>query len=109
MKAYGTTHEFTKELVRETSFSSTSIGVSESTMEIFVRDGDEDKRPRAIGYCSIEWVYNIGTPREDAVHVGCWFEKGRLSDYDGVFDLNSDLIKILNKNGFVVPREFRNR
>lgn len=37
---------------------------------------------------------------------GLWFEKKRLIDADGTFEVPKDVIKALRSLGYVVPREF---
>ncbi len=39
---------------------------------------------------------------------GLWFEKKRLIDYDGCGCLPNDIIKLVRKLGFTVPRDFQN-
>lgn len=38
--------------------------------------------------------------------IGCWFDKNRLIDYDGVYELMPYVIKALRKAGWTVPRDF---
>lgn len=102
MKALEHTLIFEKEIFIERSCTSKkqSIGVSKSEMTIWVDSiGDQ--------CATIEWVYNIGRDSEDSIGIGVWFEKNRLVDYDGVFELPKQAIKVLNMNGFVVPKDFR--
>jgi hypothetical protein len=37
---------------------------------------------------------------------GLWFEKKKLVDYDGCGSLPKDIIKVVRKLGFTVPRHF---
>lgn len=38
--------------------------------------------------------------------IGLTFYGKRLADYDGVFELPREAIKLLRQNGYVVPRDF---
>lgn len=103
---YGEKIEFTANLNRETTYSSENLGEGKCEMAIWVANEDQDKKPKEIESCDIEWLYFVDQPNEDIVGIGCWFEKGVLVDYDGVFSLPKEAIKLLRKNGFRVPRSF---
>ena len=77
------------------------IVVDEKTsrnIEVFTeRSKDED-------YTGVEVC---GTDGDWHAEIGCWFdEKGRLLDYDGVCELQMDVIRALRKAGWIVPRDF---
>lgn len=83
------------ELVRETSNSVTRLGEHEFTMELF----KDDKGVPSM----IEWdVPDL----EETEHIGLWFEGKSLIDYDGVFELPLEAIKLIRKAGYSVPRDF---
>lgn len=88
---------FQSAINEENSWNSTTLSNStESTMEMFM---PEDKNSEG----SIEW----DIPELDiTVNIGVWFEKGRLVDYDGVFDLPKEAIKLIRHSGLVVGRDF---
>ncbi len=65
-----------------------------STMELFFYDGTPS---------AIEWVVNDG---EFVEHIGLFFENKKLEDYDGVFELPKEAIKLIRKAGYVVPKHF---
>jgi hypothetical protein len=76
-----------------------SQGDLESSMELFA---DDDGLP-----CSIEWVVEDEDGEVAFVeHIGLWFEKKSLTDYDGVFELPKEAIKLIRKSGYSVPRHF---
>lgn len=64
-------------------------------------------------YCMIEWhdkvidnVEHIGIWLEDVEFIVDTYEKATLSDYDGVFELPAQAIKLLRDCGIVVPEGF---
>lgn len=80
-------------MVRETSSSSIPLGKHASKMTMY-RQGDHH---------FIEW----DIPSLDQVEqIGLTFEQKRLTDYDGVFSLPKEAVKLIRQCGFVVPREF---
>jgi hypothetical protein len=99
MNSIGTI-EFSTELVKEYSHGTHPMGSRECSMELFLNES------RNAG--QIEWIYTDKKGYEDATHIGVWFEGKKLCDYDGVFSLNKYAIKLLNKCGFSVGKEFRN-
>lgn len=68
-------------------------GKHTSTMELFMDDNGVPK--------GIEWDNPV-----DTVWIGLWFEDRELVDYDGVFELPPQAIKLLRKAGFVIPKYF---
>jgi hypothetical protein len=83
---------FKSEIVSETSMSSipTSLGKHTSTMELF--HVSENR------YC-IEW--DIPT-LDETYNIGIWVEDGTktVTEYDGVFELPEQAVKLLQNNGF---------
>lgn len=69
-------------------------GEFESTMELF---GDDPQKG-----LSIEWVVEDG---EFVEHIGLWFSGKKLTDYDGVFELPIQAIKMLRGLGYIVPAD----
>lgn len=88
MKIEGNVATFTANLVSETSYSATSLGRHDCTMEFFQPRRNE-------GF--IEWVYG----EEDVVEIGLWFDSAKnLIDYDGVFELPKEAIALLESLGY---------
>jgi len=54
----------------------------------------------------IEWIIEYEDGGVDVEHIGLWFEKKTLTDYDGLFSLPKEAIKLIRKNGFHVSRDF---
>jgi|TARA_R110000822_G_scaffold6851_6_gene28633 hypothetical protein len=74
-------------------------GERESEMELFL---DDDGVPSMI-----EWVvYDEEGDTEFVEGIGLWFEGKSLTDYDGVFELPMEAIKLIRKFGYSVPRYF---
>ncbi|MEX0597121.1 MAG: hypothetical protein WD512_11530 [Candidatus Paceibacterota bacterium] len=83
------------ELVLETFANVTPLGEHEFTMELFK---DDQGVPTMI-----EWdVPSL----EETEHIGLWFDGKTLTDYDGVFELPIEAIKLIRKYGYSVPRDF---
>lgn len=88
---------FNSQLVLETTSAVQELGAHESTMELFT---SEHGTPEMI-----EW----DCPElEMTEHIGLWFDNKTLTDYDGVFELPMEAIKLIRKAGFTVPRDFEN-
>lgn len=84
-------------LVLENSFTVTDLGKNETTMELFK---DDNGVP-----CMIEW----DCPEQEITEqIGLFFDGKSLEDYDGVFELPKEAIKLIRKAGFSVPRHFEN-
>lgn len=70
-------------------------GEMDSTMELFK---DDNGVPTMI-----EWdVPHI----EKTEQIGLFFDGKSLEDYDGVFELPSQAIKLIRKSGYSVPKHF---
>lgn len=82
---------------RSSSANLEPVGELDSTMELWMEEG---KAPTGI-----EWVVDDGEFVED---IGLWFDNKILVDYDGVFSLPNEAIKLIRKAGFIVPKDFEN-
>ena len=91
---------FKAHIVREYSCIPTvdQLGEADCSMEMFIDDEGD--------YGMIEWIIEYSDGYEDVEHIGLWFEKKRLVDYDGLFSLPKEAIKLIRKCGFTVPRDF---
>jgi hypothetical protein len=73
---------------------------SDRWVEVFTpRQYGEDRQYTGLEICNYKgdrWI----------AEIGCWFDKNRLVDYDGVFELPKVAIKALRKAGWTVPRDF---
>ena len=78
------TIEFESRIVRETSFSSEDLGMHHNKMQLI---------PTDYGYC-IELIIDD----EEVVEIGIWTKGNKVTDYDGVFELPKEAIKLLKKN-----------
>lgn len=82
---------FTAELVKERSITPTleRLGEYKSTMTLYK-------------YLPIEYHIEWNIPElEETIDIGIWVnEDKKVMDYDGVFSLPSQAIKLLNENGF---------
>jgi hypothetical protein len=54
-------------------------------------------------YYTIEWHRPL---LDDVTQIGIWVEGGILTDYDGVYELPVQAIKLLRQHSLVVPQEF---
>ena len=93
MNIEGNVATFNAELVRDSSFGQESMGMHQNTMEFGLTKGTDKQ-----GY--IEWVFADEDGEEDVVEIGLWFEKGRVVDYDGVFELPKEAIMLLEAKGY---------
>jgi len=99
---------FDSHIVEETSNSKRNLGKHKQSMELKLTklkfhnaDGKENGK-----YYQIIW----SIPRLNREEViGIITEKNRLVDYDGVFELPKEAVRLLRKNNIVVPREFTER
>jgi hypothetical protein len=89
----GNVNKWKGELVSETSFSRTSIGVYDNVMEFFPSQGNKNN-----GF--IEWTYSNELNEADVVEIGLGFEGKKVVDYDGVFELPEPAVKLLESLGF---------
>lgn len=89
-----------KMIVKEYSSlpTATELGKVPSTVDLYWHSGTVRN-----GCGTIEWDI---PELEEFVAIGIWTEGGKLTDYDGVFDLNPDAIKVLRKAGIIVGREY---
>jgi len=79
-----------------TSAHSAQLGQHESTMALFASDEE--------GYYSIEWDIPV---LEDTVYIGIWADEYKIvCDYDGVFQLPKEAVRLLRANGFTITKEF---
>ncbi len=87
---------FSSVLTLETSMSpmAESFGECLSTMELFT--GDENVPTM------IEWYVE---ELDRVEHIGLWFEGRELVDYDGVFELPTEAVKLIRKGGYKVPSD----
>ncbi len=85
---------FSSVLGLETSMSPMveSFGECLSTMELFT---DDENIPSMI-----EWYVE---ELERTEHIGLWFEGKELVDYDGVFELPTEAVKLIRKAKYIVP------
>jgi hypothetical protein len=88
---------FTSPINIDNGFTNTPQGIKTSTMELYK---DPDGTPTAI-----EWIISDG---EFVEQIGLWFEDKDLIDYDGIFELPSQAIKLIEQAGFNVSNDFRN-
>lgn len=87
---------FTSNVYSDTSFSSINLGEYTSTMEYFPSDDGEGG--------IIEWDI---PDLEDTEHIGISVENGELYEYDGIFNLPSQAIALLEHIGIIVPDNFK--
>ena len=94
---------FTSNINVETTYSITSKGDQESTMELFVNEDSIDpKRPHRNGKGVIEW--NVDA-LETGEQIGIWWERGELVEYDGVMSLPKEVGVLLKAFGVRVPKD----
>ena len=100
MQKIGNILEFTTELFLERSITPTRepLGECQNDMQMYI---NESKSKGAI-----DWNYLGPDGSEGGAGIGLWFENNTLVDYDGVFELPKEAIKLIRSNGFRVPREF---
>lgn len=103
--------EFTAEITRETTMSPVleNLGKANCSMEFFA---EHNGGIVATGRGSIEWIVEYlgtdGKPNgdEDVEYIGVWWDAKVLIDYDGVFTLPDEAIKLLRECGIKVPKDF---
>jgi len=88
------TIEFESPMNVDNGYINIPQGVKKSTMELFT---NENGTPTMI-----EWIVNDG---EFIEHIGLWFDGKTLVDYDGVFELPKEAIKLIRKAGYKVPKD----
>ena len=87
------TIKFRSPINRETSYGQTRLtDDAESVIDLyFTKEGDK------VTYVFAEWDI---PELEETEHIGMWFEAKAITDYDGVFDLPSELISYMETLGF---------
>lgn len=92
---------FETEIVKESSATSKPIvlGTAKNTMTLY-KDGKD--------YYLIEWEYEFpnDSDSDDMESIGIYTENNTVVDYDGVFELPKEAIKLLRKHKIRVPRDF---
>lgn len=78
----------------DNGYTNASQGIKISEMELFTNDNETPT--------GIEWIVNDG---EFVEGIGLWFDGRTLTDYDGVFELPKEAIKLIRKAGYRVPKE----
>lgn len=69
-----------------------------SEMELFTNDNGTPTM--------IEWVvYDEEGNTEFVEHIGLWFDGKTLTDYDGVFEIPVEALKLIRKAGYKAPKE----
>ncbi len=91
--------EFTEELVKEYTFRKEEIGKKKCSMELFTESGTIPNT----GKGCVEWIVNNG---EYVEQIGIWWENKTLTDYDGVFELPEQAVKLIRSIGIKVPQHF---
>ena len=87
--------EFTSPVNIDNGTTNEFQGNFTSTMELF-KNGKGTPT-------SIEWI--VGDC-EMVEHIGLVFEGKELCDYDGVFELPKQAIKLIRKAGYIVSKDF---
>lgn len=96
---------FKAELVMEYGYKAEvdSLGKYNCSMELRTKTGN-------IKDCNggdIEWITNPGKKNEEVIAtIGVYWEGITLSDYDGIFSLPAEAIKLLRSVGIIVPKDF---
>lgn len=90
--------EFVNTIVKEYSYLPfpEEIGKANCTMELFALEDDET-------VLEIVWEIEYEDGGEDEVVIGIWTDQEEVKkviDYDGVFELPAEAIKLLNDCGF---------
>lgn len=76
----------------QSAFAGEGLEDHDFTMELFVHDGSNMMG----GSGCIEWDV---PSMDETVHIGFWWRGKKLVDYDGVFDLPKEAIKLLENFG----------
>lgn len=108
--------EFISEIVKEYSMLPTvqPLGKAQCSMAFYVHDLEESSILPKDGTGCIEWIVEFLDDsgklngNEEVETIGIWFEKKTLVEYDGIFSLPNQAIKLLRQSGIRVPREFTN-
>lgn len=90
--------EFDEDLVMEYSAGPVlPIGRHHNIMKLYI---DEDGQSGAINWEYEPWGDIDEDHDGDSVGIGLWFDDKNVTDYDGVFELPKQAIKLLNVNGY---------
>jgi hypothetical protein len=89
---------FTSKINIDNGRSTRTLGIRRCIIELFI---GEDKIP-----VGAEVVVYDDDEDEYVEQIGLWFEKRELVDYDGVFELPKELIKMIRFAKCRVPRHF---
>lgn len=87
---------FSAELIQEGSWGQRDMGKHESTMILY----KSTHETRSSFF--IEWDVPA---LETCEQIGLTFQGKKLVDYDGIFSLPREAIKLIRKAGFIVPRD----
>ena len=96
--------EFTAPIVREYSYLPTleELGEGKCSMELYMNENGKSG--------NIEWIIEYEDGDDDVEHIGVNFDNTKtLIDYDGVFTLPAEAIKLLRQAGYHVPKDFENQ
>lgn len=96
MKSIGKS-EFKNKIVREYSFGHVkALGEAKCVMELLSDESDDT-------YFQIVWDIEFSDGGEDEIVIGIWTDDDdvrKVVDYDGVFSLPEEAIKLLEDKGF---------
>lgn len=98
MKKIKTLH-FKSILNEDTGYVNRYLGYFDQEMTLY--KGNYDSR-EDIWHYEIEWYIEEA---DRVAHIGLSVQKGRLIDYDGVFELPKQAVKLLRSVKIVVPRD----
>ena len=98
--------EFLSDVSIDNGYTNRYLGKFKSTMELYDIELEVGKKGRE-GSASIEWIVQQGEEEEDMVeHINVYFEKGKVTDFDGVFDLPKQARKLLKLINISIPNSF---
>ncbi len=93
--------EFLSDVSVDNGYTNKYLGKFKSTMELYDIELEEGKKGKE-GSASIEWI--VEQEDEDMVeHINVYFEKGKVTDFDGVFDLPRQAKKLLKLINITIP------
>jgi len=103
---------FTAQIVKEHSYTPRleNLGQAQCSMELFTFDGSIPSDGNGHIEWFLEYLDGNGKPNgdDDVQEIGVWFEAKTLCDYDGLFSLPKEAVKLLRQVGIRVPKEFEN-